>query len=231
MGYYGYGSSGFAYVAIILIALVLGLGTQAYIKHTYKKWSRVPSSFGGTGADVAQRMLREGGALGVGIAPIAGSLTDNYNPRDNCLHLSEENYRGGSVASVAVACHEAGHAIQNATGYGMMRFRTALVPLVNFCSNTWILLLLIGVWLNSLRLYQLGVIMFAVAVLFQIVTLPVEIDASRRAVRYLENYGRGADITGAKQVLTAAALTYVAAALVSVLQLLYYAGVFSRNDR
>jgi Zn-dependent membrane protease YugP len=157
----------------------------------------------------------------VGIARIGGHLTDNYDPRSNMLNLSNDNYGRGTVASVAVACHEAGHAIQNATGYSLMRLRTALVPAVTFTSRTWGLLFIAGIMFNIMGLLQLAVAFFAVSVLFHLVTLPVEIDASRRAVQYL---GTVSDIdqAGAKEVLTAAALTYVAAALISVLQLMYY---------
>lgn len=217
------------YLVLVVTSLVLGLSTQAYIRHTYKKWSQVPSSLGRTGRDVAARMLVEGGAPAVGITRVAGTLTDYYDPRDNNLHLSQDNYAQGSVASVAVACHEAGHAIQNAQGYSLMRFRTALVPVVNFAQNIWIVVFMVGVWVGAMGLVRLAIALFAVSVLFQLVTLPVEIDASRRAVTYLEGCGQGVDVKGARSVLRAAALTYVAAALVSVLQLLYYVGL-ARND-
>jgi uracil-DNA glycosylase family 4 len=157
----------------------------------------------------------------VGITRIAGHLTDNYDPRDNMLHLSDDNYSRGRVASVAVACHEAGHAVQNATGYNMMRVRTSLVPAVNFTSQTWGLLFIAGMMLGRLGIMQLAVAFFAVSVLFHIVTLPVEIDASRRAVNYLATVS-DIDHQGAREVLTAAALTYVAAALTSIMQLMYY---------
>jgi Zn-dependent membrane protease YugP len=175
-------------------------------------------------------MLDTNGASEVGITQIGGHLTDNYDPRDNKLHLSSDNYTRGTVASVAVACHEAGHAVQNATGYAMMRVRSALVPAVNFTSRTWGLLFIAGLMFNMLGLMQLAVAFFAVSVLFHIVTLPVEIDASRRAVQYLGTVS-DVDQQGAKEVLTAAALTYVAAALVSIMQLMYYVGrTRSRRD-
>ncbi len=212
------------YLLLIIISTVLGLATQGYINSTYRKWSKVPASSGLTGAQVARNMLSEGGATSVGIVPIAGTLTDNYDPRDNNLHLSQDNLSGGSVASVAVACHEAGHACQNASGYAPMRVRTALVPIVNFASNSWMVVLIVGMMLGLAGLVQLAVILFAFSVVFELVTLPVEIDASRRAVKYLAAHGGGIDERGARSVLTAAALTYVAAALISVLQLLYLLG-------
>lgn len=194
--YYGYGMD-YAYLGIIILSIVLGGITQSYINSQYKKWSRVPASMGKTGAQVARAMLDSSGASSVGI---------------------------GAVASVAVACHEAGHAVQTAKGYAFGRFRTALVPVVNFTSRTWAIVLVIGMVLGIAGLTQLAVAFFAFSVLFQLVTLPVEIDASRRAVRYLSTAGGGIDEHGARQVLTAAALTYVAAALISVLQLLYLLG-------
>ena len=249
--YYGYGM-GYdpMYLLLIVVSTILGMATQGYIKSTYAKWSKVPLDSSLTGADVARRMLADEGVSGVGIEAIGGELTDNYDPRSNVLHLSQGNLRGGSVASAAVACHEAGHAVQHARGYAPVRIRSALVPVVNFTSNAWMIafflgiamgaaglmrfaialfLLLIGIFMNLMGLVDLAIIMYAAAVLFQIVTLPVEFDASRRAVAYVERSGLGPQaVRGAKKVLVAAALTYVAAALVSVLQLLYY---LSKTDR
>ena len=233
--YYGYGVDPMYYL-VAIVGLVLGIAAQGYIRSTYRKWSQVSANVPGTGADVARRMLAESGADGVGItrtpgsAPdvgitrVPGSLTDHYDPRDNMLHLSDDNYRGASVASVAVACHEAGHAIQAAQGFGFYRLRTALVPVVNVAQQGWVIVLLFGVFLNMFGLVKLAIALFGVAVLFQVVTLPVEIDASRRAVAYLSQNGSGLDEKGARSVLTAAALTYVAAALTSIMQLLYLLG-------
>ena len=225
---YGYGYD-MTYLLIAVISMVLGMITQGYINSKYNKWSQVPTSLPGTGADVARRMLDSNGASDVGITQIAGHLTDNYDPRDNMLHLSRDNYTRGSVASVAVACHEAGHAIQNATGYSMMRMRSALVPAVTLASQAWALLLIGGYMFNMFGLVRLAVMVFAITVLFQLVTLPVEIDASRRAVQYLGTVS-DVDQRGAKEVLTAAALTYVASALTSVMQLVYYMGRTRRRD-
>ena len=228
--YYGYGMDP-AYLLVVLVALVLGLGAQAYIRSTYRKWSKVDAGIPGTGAEVARQMLLTGGAPGVGITRVPGSLTDHYDPRDNMLHLSDDNYRGASVASVAVACHEAGHAIQAAQGYGFYRLRTSLVPVVNIAQQGWLIVLLLGVMMNAFGLVQLAIVLFAVSVVFQLVTLPVEIDASRRAVSYLGSFGSGLDEKGARAVLTAAALTYVAAALASLIQLFYLLGRYGgRGD-
>ena len=229
MPYYGFGYSP-EYLFIVLVSLVLGLATQSYIKSTYKKWSRIPLRTGQTGAEVARHMLDSQGASAVGITSVSGHLTDFYDPRDNMLHLSSENQHDSSIASAAVACHEAGHAIQAAQGYIPLKIRHALVPVVNFTSNFWMILFMIGIFIQQSGLVTLGIYFFAFSVLFQLVTLPVEIDASRRAVAYISQGLSDEAKKGARQVLTAAALTYVAAALVSVLQLLYLLGI-SSNDR
>ena len=226
--YYFYGFDP-AYLLLIVVSTILGMATQGYIRSTYRKWSNVPALSGMTGAQVARRMLDEGGASSVGITEIGGTLTDNFDPRDNKLHLSQENFSQGSVASVAVACHEAGHACQKAKGYVPMKVRTALVPVVNFATNAWTVVLLLGIFMGLTGFVRLALILFAFSVIFELVTLPVEIDASRRAVKYLAANGGSIDEKGAKQVLTAAALTYVAAALVSILQLVYLMGRY--NDR
>lgn len=230
--YYGYGYGiDLGYYLVFLVALALGLAAQGYIRRTYAKWSHVPAGVRGTGADVARGMLAELGAAGVGIDRVAGSLTDHYDPRDNKLHLSSDNYQGASVASVAVACHEAGHAAQAAQGYLPYRLRAALVPAVSLAERGWVLVLIGGVALNLAGLVQLAIALYALSVVFQLVTLPVEVDASRRAVAYLSRHGGGLDEAGARKVLTAAALTYVAAALASLLQLLYLIGRYGRDER
>ena len=231
MPYYGYGyGMGFdpAYLLLVVVSLILGVATQSYINSTYRTWSRVPSD-GDTGADVARRMLDANGCSKVGIRSTPGTLTDHYDPRDNNLYLSAANLSGGSVASVAVACHEAGHAAQREHGYAMMKVRTALVPVVNFAQNAWMLVFIMGVFMNLAGLTTLAIFLFGFSVLFQLVTLPVEFDASRRAVAYIRESGMSeVNVRGAKKVLTAAALTYVAAALTSIMQLLY---LLSRTNR
>jgi Zn-dependent membrane protease YugP len=223
-------SGNLGYWSIVLLSTLLGLVTQSYIKSQYDKWSRVRISTGETGADVARRMLRDEGATDVGIQQISGHLTDNYDPRTNQLNLSSENLNGGSVASVAVACHEAGHAVQHARGYLPVKIRTALVPLVSFTSSIWMLVFMAGVLLGQSGLQTAAIVLFAFSVLFQLVTLPVEIDASRRAVKYIKGAGLGEQAEGgARSVVIAAALTYVAAALVSVVQLFYYLGLSRRS--
>lgn len=231
LGYYGYGFGiDPSYLLLVAVSLILGLATQGYINSTYRTWSKVPSD-GASGADVARRMLDANGCSQVGIRSTSGHLTDHYDPRDNNLYLSRDNMVGGSVASVAVACHEAGHAVQRERGYFMMRVRTALVPVVNLSQSMWMVVFILGVVLNIAGLTTLAIVLFAFSVVFQLVTLPVELDASRRAVAYIQQSGMSeVNVRGARKVLTAAALTYVAAALTSIMQLLYLLGRTS-NDR
>ena len=201
--YYGYGFGiDPLYLLVVLVCTVLGLAAQSYINSTYKTWSKVRSD-GDTGATVARRMLDANGCNAVGIKGVAGELTDHYNPQDNNLYLSD----------------------------AMMKVRTALVPVVNFTQNTWTIVLLMGLFMNIAGLTTLALIFFSFSVLFQLVTLPVEIDASRRAVAYIEQSGMSSkQVNGAKKVLTAAALTYVAAALTSIIQLLYLMARYNRNS-
>ena len=226
--YMGYNGS---YFLLVIVSLVLGGLTQWYINSTYRKWSRVPLGTSRTGADVARAMLAANGVDGVGIEPVPGELTDHFDPRDNSLQLSPANFQGSSVTSVAVACHEAGHAVQFDKGYVPGRIRTALVPVVNFASNVWMIVFIIGISMAMSGLINLAIILFAASVLFQLVTLPVEFDASRRALSYISQAGFSQEVvTGSRQVLFAAALTYVAAALVSCLQLLYLLGQTNNRD-
>lgn len=217
------------YLMLIIVTFVLGLGTQAFINGSYKKYSSVDSGTGLTGAQIARRMLDDNGLTHVQVNCVAGTLTDHYDPRSQTVSLSEGIYSSTSVSAAAVACHECGHAVQHAVGYAPMNVRSALVPLANFGSSAWLVLLLIGIFLNISGLVLLAVIVYGFAVLFQIVTLPVEFNASRRGLAYANNT-LGVAGNGAKTVLTAAALTYVAAALTSIMQLLYYLSVFT-NDR
>ena len=228
MPYYGYGY-GYGmdplYLLVVLVSTVIGLAAQAYIKSTYGTWSNVKSD-GITGVEAARRMLDANGCQNVDIKSIGGTLTT-----DNNLYLSRDNQYGGSVASVAVACHEAGHAAQHEQGYAMMKLRSALVPVVNLTQSAWTIVFILGVALNLAGLTTLAIWLFSFSVLFQVVTLPVEIDASRRGVRYIQESGMSTQqVRGAKKVLTAAALTYVAAALSSVIQLLYLLARTSRRN-
>ena len=213
-----------SYFGLIIVSLVLGLGTQWYINHAYKKWSKVDVDSRETGARVARRMLDSEGLQRVPIHPNGGAdLSDYYDPRSDALYLSGGSQHGCSVASMAVACHEAGHAVQHDKNYGFARLRMALVPVVNIASEGWMIVLLLGIFMNASGLTTLGIVLFGFVVVFQLVTLPVEFDASRRAIQFISRDVRMGEeqVRGARQVLTAAALTYVAAALTSVLQLVY----------
>jgi Zn-dependent membrane protease YugP len=204
----------------------MGLGSQAYIKSTYKKWSRVHISSGLTGAQAARRMLDANGLGHVAIDRIPGELTDHYNPKTNVVSLSNAVYTSTSVSATAIACHECGHAVQHAKNYAPAKLRGVLVPAVNIASNAWMFVFIAAIVLNMLGLFWLAIALFAATLLFQVVTLPVEFDASRRALAYVNGYGflPATETKGARSVLTSAALTYVAAALASIMQLLYLLG-------
>lgn len=225
-----------AWIAIIVVSLILGLATQSYINSSFRKWSRVPLNSGMTGAQVAQKVLQANGLSSLEIRPVAGNLSDNYDPRTKVLNLSQGVYAVSSVAAAGVAAHEAGHAVQDANHYVWGSVRTALVPAANLGSRmSWIMIFAGLIFLAGSPLgywvVWLGIAFFALAVLFQIVTLPVEFNASRRALATLESTGTldPTQLAGARQVLTAAALTYVAAALIASLQLLYFIGLGGRR--
>lgn len=219
------------YLLIMLASVVLGFATQSYIKSTFRRWSHVPVDSGLSGAQVARRILDAEGLHSVEIARVPGSLSDHYDPRTKSLGLSGEVFEVSSVAAAGVAAHEAGHAIQDARDYVWGNVRTALVPAVNFGSSAAGMLIVAGLFIGISGLLWLGIIAYAAAVLFQVVTLPVEIDASRRAIARLELSGvMGPDqLQGARKVLFAAALTYVAAALISIMNLVYYFSLARRN--
>lgn len=210
---------------LVLIGVVLSLIASAKVKNTFNKYSRIGNSRGMTGAEAAEQVLHGAGIYDVRIERVAGNLTDHYDPRSKVLRLSDSVHSKTSVAAIGVAAHECGHAIQHAHGYAPLKFRSVLVPVANFGSQIAWPLILIGLLINSESswlLMQAGVLAFSLAVLFQIVTLPVEFNASGRAIKILEGTGmlHGQEVTAARKVLSAAALTYVAAAASSILQLL-----------
>ncbi|WP_099362739.1 zinc metallopeptidase [Fredinandcohnia onubensis] len=208
----------FVYFALIII---IPIYAQIKVKSAYKKYSQIPSSSGMTGADVARRILDQNGLYDVRIEETPGVLSDHYDPRSKVVRLSTNNYYGNSIAGAAVAAHEVGHAIQDQQNYAFLRFRHALVPVANIGSNfSWILIIAGMIFtIPSLMLY--GIIFMAAAVLFQLVTLPVEFNASSRAMNEIVSAGviRNDEERETKKVLNAAALTYVAAAAVAVLEL------------
>ena len=216
------------YVVCLGIPLVIGLWTQHRVKSTFQQWSEVPEDTGMTGAEVARRILDANGLQNVPVQGVAGALTDHYDPRTRSVNLSEPVYAAATISSTAVAAHEVGHAIQHAKAYVPMTVRSALWPVTAFASSTWTILLLIGAVLGALNLVLAAIVLYAAVVLFQIVTLPVEFDASRRAAIQLKTLGiaNPDESVGVRKVLTSAALTYVAGALAALSQLVFFALTF-----
>lgn len=220
-----------SYWPILILSLALGGITQWWVKSSFRRYSEVPFATGQTGAQVARSMLDANGLSHVTIERVAGELSDHYDPRADVLRLSPAVHDGRSIASAGVACHEAGHALQHARGFVFARVRSSLVPAAQLGSNMAFPLIFLGIFMNFAGLVSVGVALFAGAVLFQIVTLPVEFDASRRALANISSSGAvvaSDQVDGARRVLTAAAMTYLAAALVAVLQLLYFIGLSRR---
>ncbi len=221
MGFGGY------LVVMILGALISG-AASLWVRSSYSKYSKKMSNSGMTGEDVAKMILARNNLSNVRVEPVAGKLTDHYDPRSKMVRLSEDNFRGNSIAGVSVAAHEVGHAIQDASGYVPMKLRAGIFPIVNFAGQLWFplfflaIIMGIGTQMGSLMI-QLAVIAFASILAFHVVTLPVEINASTRAYGMLTRYGvlSHGEAGGTKRVLTAAACTYIAAALTSLLTLLY----------
>ncbi|MEZ4654111.1 MAG: zinc metallopeptidase [Candidatus Eisenbacteria bacterium] len=211
------------YLLIVGPAIVLSMITQFWVQSAFKKFSRVPVAAGLSGAEVAERIVAQAG-LGVRVERVQGFLSDHYDPTHRVLRLSPNVFDGRSISSVGVAAHEAGHALQHAKNYLPLQWRSALVPITKVGTTLAWPLLLIGFLLGSLGLVKVGIIFFSAAVLFQVVTLPVEFDASRRAVAVIQQMGlvTTTEVAGVKKVLTAAAMTYVAAAAASIAQLLYF---------
>lgn len=207
---------------LLIPGLLLGLWAQYKVNHAYRKYSRVGSRMGRTASEVVADLLRRNGNGGVRVAAIPGELTDNYNPKTETLSLSQGVYNSSSIAALGIAAHEAGHAMQKRDDYAPMRLRTAVVPVVNIGSTAYMPLFVAGLIFSWQPLIYLGILCFSLSVIFSLITLPVEFDASRRGVAMLVEGGYIADdeVPAVKSVLTAAALTYVAAAITSILSLL-----------
>ncbi|NLN87921.1 MAG: zinc metallopeptidase [Syntrophomonadaceae bacterium] len=223
------------YLIFIIPALLISLYAQFNIKSTYKKYSQIRSSRGTTGAEAAVTLLQRNGLGGkVRINPIAGDLTDNYDPRDNSLNLSQTVHSNTSIAAIGVAAHEVGHAIQHNEGYTPLQLRASIVPVANFASSASFPILLVGFLLNSMNLVLVGILLFSAVVVFHLVTLPVEFNASQRAVVQLSQAGlvSNDEVPMVKKVLGAAAMTYLAATLTAIANLLYYVMIFmsGRDD-
>ncbi|EJL39538.1 putative membrane protease YugP [Brevibacillus agri] len=217
---------------LILIAFGLSLWAQFRVKGTFNKYAEVPTSSGLTGAEAARRMLDANGLTNVPVEHIPGTLTDHYDPMSRVVRLSDPVYFGNSIASLSVACHEVGHAIQHKVSYPMLVARHRIFPVVNLVSGVAPLLLLAGFFFKMTGLLLIGIIFFSGAVAFQLITLPVEFNASSRAKELMLKMGfiRNEEERGASKVLGAAALTYVAAALISVLELAKYIMIFRSSD-
>lgn len=205
------------YIYLVLPAVLFALWAQFNVQSTFSKYSKVQSRSGMTGYDSARRILDANGLHNVGIARVSGKLTDHYNPKDNTIYLSDSVYGETTAAAIGVAAHEAGHAVQHAVGYTPMKVRSAIIPVTQIGSNLAMPLFLLGIILSYPTLAMIGVIAFGASTLFQLVTLPVEFNASSRAMDALRGYNLDSDdLQSARRVLTAAALTYVAALAVSL---------------
>lgn len=231
-GYYGWGLD--PTYLLVIIGAVIAMAASAKVKSTYQRFSRVYSHSGLTGADAAQKILHTAGIYDVSVQHIAGDLTDHYDPRSKVLRLSDSVYGSTSVAAIGVAAHECGHAIQDQKDYMPLKLRAAFVPVANIGTKAALPLILIGLLLaGSQTLINLGIIFFSFGLIFQIITLPVEFNASSRALRILGETGilYGDEVGQARQVLSAAALTYVAAVAASFLSLLRLVLLFGGRDR
>ena len=238
MPYYygGYGDflANHIYCILLIPVLLLSVWAQFQVSGNFRRYSAVSSRRRITGAQAAEAVLRAHGVYDVGIRPCRGSLTDHYDPRDNTIYLSEDVYNAPTIAAVGVAAHEAGHAVQYAVGYGPIRLRSAIIPATQLGSKFSFVLMLAGMLLYSQALFLAGIVLFSLTTVFQLVTLPVEFNASARAIETIEDKRLLDDdeVYGAKRVLRAAAMTYVAALLMSALQLLRYVLIFlGRNGR
>ncbi len=206
---------------LVIIAFALSLFASMGVNATFARYKKISSSRGMTGAEAARKILDDNGLYNIGVEHISGNLNDHFDPRSNVIRLSDATYSDSSVAAIGVAAHEAGHAVQHAVGYVPIKVRNAIVPVVNISTQLSMPLFFIGLLLNMMGLAMVGVVLFSAALVFQLVTLPVEFDASHRALKILSASGMlsESEIGGARKVLGAAAMTYVAAAAATALQL------------
>lgn len=207
---------------ILIVTVLITLIAQAFVSSSYSKYKKVKNKKGITGAEVARQILANNGLDNIYVVEVAGNLTDHYDPSRKTVRLSKDIYNGTSVAAIAVASHECGHAIQDKENYTFLRIRASLVPLVNFSSVAGYIAILIGLLFSSLQLFWIGILLEAVILLFQLITLPVEFNASNRALYKIEEYDLvdKDELSGAKKMLRAAAFTYVASAATALLQIL-----------
>ena len=233
--YYGFD---WTYIVLVLPCLILSLWASSSVNSTFKRYSNQYAMRGITGADAAQRVLAHNGVRGVRIERISGNLTDHFDPKTNVIRLSDSVYNSTSTAAIGVACHEAGHAVQYATHYAPIKLRAAIIPITNFGSKLAMPLILLGVLLSfmgnlSYTFIYLGIACFGLSLVFQLITLPVEFNASRRAIRAIDDAGilTKQELIGAKKTLKAAAMTYVAATAVALAQLLRLMVLFGGRRR
>lgn len=226
-----FGSLG-GFMIYIALLLIIPIWAQSRVKSAYRKYSQIRSSSGMTGAQVARKILNDNGLFDVSIEPVKGTLSDHYDPRSKTVRLSEHNYYGNSIAGAAVAAHEVGHAIQDEENYAFLQFRHTLVPVANLGSNMSFIFIIAGIILSSQGMFLAGIVFMSFAVLFQLVTLPVEFDASNRAMSQIVSAGviRNDEERDTKKVLNAAALTYVAAALVAMMELIRFIMLYLGMD-
>ncbi len=212
-----------SFFLFILVPIIIGLWAQAKISGTYRKYSKISSRNGITGREAAAYVMQSAGINNVEIVPVRGHLTDHYDPANKRLALSEENFSGHSLAALGVAAHEAGHAIQHATGYKALQLRMSLIPITNIASRLLPFVIIGGFFFHMMGLIKLGILVYLVLTVFQLVTLPVEFDASRRAKKILPSLGiiDHDELPGVEKTLNAAAFTYVAAFIASLGNLLY----------
>lgn len=235
-GYYSYGDflANNIYFLLLIPVLILSVWAQFQVSGNFRRYSQVMNRRRLTGAQAAEAVLRANGVAGVPVRPCRGHLSDHYDPRDNTIYLSEDVYGAATVAAVGVAAHEAGHAVQYAVGYGPVRLRTAIIPATQLGSRFSFILLFVGLFLYNQSLFLAGIILFSLTTFFQLVTLPVEFNASRRGLKMLTEGGYisyGSEEQAAKKVLRAAAMTYVVAALSTFLTFLRLVMMANRNRR
>ena len=235
MYFYGFDST---YLFLVLPCIIFAIIASSRVNSTFEKYSKQLSSRGITGAQAAQEVLRASGVRNVRIEPVGGKLTDHYDPKANVIRLSDDVYNSTSTAAIGVACHEAGHAVQYAENYGPIKLRAAIIPVTNIGSKLAMPLILLGLVLNflgeiSYAFIYIGILCFSLSLIFQLVTLPVEFNASRRAITAIDNQNllTDAELIGAKKTLSAAAMTYVAATAVALAQVLRLLSIFGRRRK
>ncbi|MBR5272965.1 MAG: zinc metallopeptidase [Clostridia bacterium] len=228
----------FNYLVFMLPAIIITLIVQLRLKSTYNKFSKIRNSRGITGAQAAQEALRNAGVYNVRIEQTSGNLTDHFSPNENVIRLSKDVYEGTTIAAIGIACHEVGHAIQYDREYAPIKLRNMLIPVTNIGSKLGLILIVLGIifantFYFSETLFLIGIILYSLVVVLQLVTLPVEFNASKRAMESIRSSGmlRDDECVGARKVLSAAALTYVAALISSIMTLLYYVALANRRRR